>query len=73
MNSAMLHSSLEQEVMKNAFIVDMEDAAYRAGCYRLDFGQGISKYFCIKTVGFLMAAKYRHPALRVILNIKLNF
>lgn len=54
MNSATLHSALEQEAKKNAFITAMEDEVCRAGCYRLDWilARASANTFVQTAVGF---------------------
>jgi hypothetical protein len=52
-NSAMLHSSLEQEAEKNALIMDtgQRGTQRKMLSLRLDFGQSISKHLCKNSHG----------------------
>lgn len=77
MNSATLHSALEQEAKKNAFITAMEDEVCRAGCYRLDWilARASANTFVQTAVGFffLRETKFRLSVLYIFLNKRIDF
>lgn len=59
MNSAMLHSCLEQEAKKNALTTATGSEVYRVGCYCLDWtlARASANALAKIAVGFLMADK----------------